>query len=172
MFGKIELEHKTVTIGQINLIPYITPGVHDVTYSYRTSHPDCNGGILTRDCALLLLKLYPLILWDKKNYCVLGRRVLHLVAPSLKSSDEFEVGFLSKASKEEVIRLMTLEPLLNQIAFATPTGGKGIFETSRSMDKQLVASVSPPLTETVETVSKMLCDCSPSTLFKLNAQFT
>lgn len=171
MFEGLELEQKTVTLGQIDVIPDVDPGVHDVTYSCYPYHPDRNGGVLTRDCALLLLKIHPLILWDK-NYCVLGRRVLHLVSPSLKSKDEFKVGFLAKASKEDVIRLMTLEPLINQIAFATPAGGKGIFETSRLIDKQLVASVSPPLTQPVESVSRMLRDCSVSTLFKLNAQFT
>jgi hypothetical protein len=172
MHGGMILEHKTVTRDQINLMPYVVPGIPEVTYSCHTSPSDRNGGILTRDGALLLLKLYPLILWNQKNYCILGRRILHLAAPSLKNGDEFEVGFLSKASEEEVIRLMTLEPLLNQIAFATPAGGKGIFETSRLMDKGLVASASPPLTQSVEAISKILVDCSISTLFKLNSQFT
>ena len=170
MFEEIELEHKTVRFDQVNLIPFVVPEIPEVTYSCHPYHPDRNGGVLTRDCCLLLLKLHPLILWDKKNYCVLGRRILHLVTPSLKSNDEFEVGFLSKASEEEVIRLMTLEPLLNQITFATSAGGKGIFETSHLIDKQLVASISPPLTQSVEVVSRMLGDCSLSTLFKLNAQ--
>jgi len=171
MLEGIELENKTVTFDEINLIPFVVPNMPDVTYSCHPYHPERNGGILTRDCAQLLLKLHPLILWSK-NYCVLGRRVLHLVAPSLRGNDEIKVGFLPKASKEEVISLMTIEQLLNQIVFATPTGGKGIFETSRLMDKQLVASISPALTQSVETVSKMLGDCSPSTLFKLNAHFS
>jgi len=102
----------------------------------------------------------------------LGRRVLSLVALSIKRDDEFKVGFLPKASKEEVISLMTMEQLINQITFTTQTGGKGIFETSRLMDRQLVTSISPALTQSVETVSEMLGDCSVSTLFKLNSQLT
>lgn len=172
MLEGIELENKTVTLDEIEIIPFIVPSVPEPTYSCHPYHPERNGGILTRDCALLLLKLHPLVLWSNKNYCVLGRRVLSLVALSIKRDDEIKVGFLPKASKEEVISLMTMEQLLNQIAFATPAGGKGIFETSRLMDKQLVASISPALTQSVETVSKMLGDSSISTLFKLNSQFT
>lgn len=170
MIEKIELEHKTVKFSQINLVPFAVPDVPELTFSCHTYPPDRNGGVLTRDCAFLLLKLHPLILWDK-NYCILGRRTLHLVAPILMSDDEINVGFLKTATKEQAIRLMTIEPLVNQIAFATPTGGKGIFETSRSMNKQLVASVSQPLTQPVEFVSKMFSDCGVSTLFKLNASF-
>jgi hypothetical protein len=172
MLEGIEFENKTVTIDEINLIPFVVPNMPEVNYSCHPYHPERNVGVLTRDCAKLLLKLHPLVLWSNNNYCVLGRRVLHLVAPSLGGSDEIKVGFLPKASKEEVISLMTIEQLLNQIVFATPTGGKGIFETSRLMDKQLVASISPALTQSVETISKLLGDCSISTLFKLNAQFT
>jgi len=170
MFEGIELEYKIISFNQVNLSPIVVPNVPEVTYSCYPWHPDRNAGVLTRDGALLLLKLYPLILWDK-NYCVVGRRVLHLVGPSLKSDDEIKVGYMTKASKEDVIKLMKLEPLINQIAFATPAGGKGIFETSRLIDKQLVASVSQSLTQSVEVVSKMLSDCGISTLFKLNAQF-
>lgn len=171
MLDRIEFEYKNVTFAQINLIPFVVPEAPEVTFSCQTFPPDRNGGILTRDGAFLLLKLHPLILWDK-NYCILGRRTLHLIAPILKSNDQINVVFLKNASKEEVIQLMTIEPLLNQIAFATPTGGKGIFETSRLMDKQLVESISPPLTQPVEYVSNMLKDCSLSTLFKLNAHLT
>jgi hypothetical protein len=171
MLDEIEFEHKLIEFGDINLIPFTVPNLPEVTYSCHPFHPELNSGVLTRDCAHLLLKLYPLVLWDK-NYCVLGRRVLHLVAPNLRNKDEIKVGYLPKASKEEVILLMTIEPLLNQIAFATQSGGKGIFETSRLIDKKLVASMSPALTQSIETVAKMLADCSPSTLFKLNTQFT
>ena len=171
MLEGIVLDNKTVTFGEINLIPLVVPNMPEVAYSCNPYHPERNGGILTRDCAKLLLKLHPLVLWDK-NYCVLGRRVLHLVAPCLRDKDEIRVGFLPKASQEEVTSLMIMEPLLIQIAFSTQWGGKGIFETSRLIDKQLVASISPALLQSVETVSKMLGDCSVSTLFKLNSQFT
>jgi len=169
MLEKIEFEYKTVALSQIKLVPFAVPGIPEVRFSCQVYHPDHNDGILTRDGAFLLLKLHPLILWDK-NYCILGRRTLHLIAPVLKSNDEVCVGFLKNATRVEVEQLMTIEPLLNQIAFATTAGGKGIFETSRLMDKQLVASISPPLTQSVETASKMLGDCSQSTLFKLNAR--
>lgn len=170
MLANIDFEYRTVVFGEINLIPLAISNIPEIKYCCLPYNPDRNCGVLTRDGALLLLKLHPLVLWDN-NCCVLGRRVLHLVAQSLKNEDEISVFYLPKARKDQVVTLMSLEPLLTQIVFATQAGGKGIFETSRLMNKQLVSSVCPPLTQSVETVSKMLGDCSLSTLFKLNAHF-
>jgi hypothetical protein len=101
---------------------------------------------------------------------VLGRRVLHLAAPHLLRNDKIRVGYLPSATEDEVKLLMLAEPLINQIAFSTQMGSKGVFETSRKMDEDVIGAISPILNLSIETIAKMFSDCSPSTLFKLNAQ--
>jgi hypothetical protein len=84
--------------------------------------------------------------------------------------DQISVVYLPSASEDEVRLLMSLEPLLNQIAFATQGGGKGVFETSRKIDKSAVNFVSPILNQSIETLAKMFTDCSPSSLYKANTK--
>jgi len=154
MLPTLEFESKIVSFSDINLMPVRTHDISEVTYCCPPFHPEINTGILTRDSALLLLQLYPLLLWTGKNYCVLGRRILHIISPHVYSKDKISkdkirVGYLPSASEKEVQILMTVEPLLNQIAFATQSGSKGIFETSRKTGKGIVSAVSPLLNQPV-----------------------
>lgn len=163
-------ETKEVLLSDINLNPRKLIDLPKVNYCCPPTHPDSRSGILTRDSARLLLRLHPPVLWKSKNYCVLGRRVLHLAAPHLLRNDKIWVGYLPSATEDEVKLLMLAEPLINQIAFSTQMGSKGVFETSRKMDEDVIGAISPILNLSIETIAKMFSDCSPSTLFKLNAQ--
>jgi hypothetical protein len=169
MISRIKFGKKDIAFSDINLLPWGGRSV-SVPYSCEVFHPECKTGILTRESAHLLLNLHPLALWGNKNYCVLGRRVLHLVSPHMYRDDQISVVYLPSASEDEVRLLMSLEPLLNQIAFATQGGGKGVFETSRKIDKSAVNFVSPILNQSIETLAKMFTDCSPSSLYKANTK--
>ena len=162
------IKYREIVFSSINLIPIVTPKVSIVPFCCSPFHPESGTGILTRDSALLLLQLHPLIVWSPKNYCVLGRRVLHLVSPHLFGSDQLTVGFLPNATEEEVHQLMAAESLLNQIAFATTSGGKGIFATGRKTDLEIVRMVAPLLNSPVEKIAKLFSDCGLSTLNKLS----
>ncbi|MFZ4859123.1 MAG: hypothetical protein ACOYL3_22325 [Desulfuromonadaceae bacterium] len=151
-------------------MPVRTLNIQEATYCCPPFHPEINTGILTRDSALLLLQLYPLFLWSGKNYCVLGRRILHIISPHVYGKDKIRVVYLPSASENEVKILMTVEPLLNQIAFATPSGSKGILETSRKIGNCNVSAVSPLLNQPMDTIAKLFSDSSVSTLSKLSAK--
>lgn len=170
MLPEQNIASKVVFFSDINLIPGVTLPLSPVPYCCPPIHPDSKTGILTRDSSLLLLQLHPLVLWTERNYCVLGRRVLHLVSPHLLSKDQIRVGYLPDATKEDVESLMSAELLLNQIAFATQSGSQAIFKASRKLDADIVDTVSPLLNRSVETIAKLFSDCSASTLFKINSK--
>ena len=170
MAGELKFESKVVDFDDINLMPVGDLPYADVDYCCPPYHPESSAGILTRDSALLLLRLHPPVLWTSNHYCVLGRRILHLVSPHLLRKDAIRTVYLPSATKDEVKQLVAIEPLLNQIAFATQLGSQGIFEASRKIDKDTVSKVTPLLNGSVETIAKMFADCSASTLYKLSAK--
>ena len=170
MLSTLDFESKVISFSEINLIPFKGSTLSEVPYCCPPFHPEGRTGILTRDSALLLLQLHPLVLWTSKHFCVLGRRILHLVSPHVYGKDLIRVGYLPKATEAEVKSIMAAEPLLNQIAFATQSGSKGIFTTSRKMNKEILNAVSPLLDQPIDTIAKLFSDCSPSTLFKLNSK--
>lgn len=170
MWSSLKLESKSISFGDINLSPVGAP-LGTSCFCCPTFHPDSRAGILTRESALLLLQLHPLVLWTKKHYCVLGRRVLHLVSPHVYRTDILQVGYLPSASKDEVERLMAAEPILNQITFATQGGSQAIFATARKMDQNILATIAPVLTGSIESIANLFPDCSASTLYKHSAKY-
>ena len=58
----------------------------------------------------ILLQIYPLFLWTGKNYCVLGRRILHIISPHVYGKDKIRVVYLPSASEDEGKILMNVIP--------------------------------------------------------------
>ena len=168
MISNLIFESKVVAFADITFLP-VEGSVEQTDFCCLPHHPDSTG-ILSRESALLLLQLHPLVLWTRKHYCVLGRRVLHLVSPYLYKRDQIRVGYLASAKKKEIEKLMAAEPLLNQIAFATQSGSQGIFTTSFHTAKDLLTKVAPILNMSIESIAKLFPDCSASTLYKLSAK--
>ena len=162
------IEHIDVVFSDIKLLNVQTPNYFDVPFCCPPTHPDLKTGILSRDSALLLLRLYPPVLWSDQKYCILGRRVLHLVSPHILGKDKIKVGFMPVATLEEVKTLMSIESLLTQITFATTERGLGIFETSQKMDQAVVNAVAPLFCGSLEAIAKLV-SCSVSAIAKASA---
>lgn len=176
MLSGIEFESIEINFSQITIPGWKLSNVPEVTFSCETYHPVSKTGVLTRDCAIFLLKLHPLVVWkekgkEKDDYnCVLGQRILKLTAPHLYSKDKLRVWNLPQATEDQVKVLQRIELLVNQMAYSTMFGGKGIFETSRLMDKNILDAISPILNLPVDQLAKLFTDCGSSTLYKLNSK--
>lgn len=172
MFSTLNFEIKVVSYSDINLVPHKILSPENISYCCPPYHPDSTTGILTRESALLLLQLHPLVLWSTNNYCILGHRVLHIASPHLLKNDQIKVWYLPTATEREVRELSNAEQLLNQLAYATTSGGQEIFKTSCKLNEDLVNRVAPLLNSPIEKVADLLSDCSPSTLYKLSTELT
>ena len=113
--------------------------------------------VLTREAALLLTRLHPLIVWGKKYHCICGQRILTLITPHLKKEDQITVGILPQSTKDStLIELAQADTLLSQIAFSSRKGAQDIYLTSREIDGRKLGELSPALAGGMESCSKAL----------------
>lgn len=127
---------------------------------------------LTREAALILLQLHPLLVWGQKHHCIGGLRTLTLTAPFLRPEDLLPVGIIpAKASQKELITLLEADNLLSQMAFGCHTGAKTIFTSSRKVDPMILAKWSPALAAGVLSSAELL-GVTPQTLYNPHKKTT
>lgn len=140
------------------------PEIRDLwaRYAYPTaiknSLPNMNSfQIITREAALTLAELHPLIVTEKKHHCLCNQRILEILTTRLNPDDRIPVGIVPVKTASKLIHQYVLTDILTSaLVFAPLMPTKDIFNLSESLPVELINQISPALTQNISTRATIL----------------
>lgn len=125
--------------------------------------------IFSKEAALHLATLHPILIWSSRKFCVSGIRTLFIVSNVFPEA-QITVGVLPpKLPPSEVRQLILADAWLTGLAFSTQRPQASLFETKARMSKDLLQSLSPGLNLSVTEFAKALKVSKP-TLYATRTQ--
>lgn len=168
----LDIKWITINFGDISPLPKdLALHARELNPSYIISQSQFEDlPSISREAALLLIQMHPLLVRGKSYHCICGQRILNLVTPSLEITDNVPVGLLpARMPKEKLLEIIKAEFLLNQIAYASRHGLHDLVGTIEGMQKDQLKHLSPALGSNLSRCAKFL-DISRQALYKLRGR--